>query len=124
MTYLRTLTMLAPLWVLVACQKSTSAEQESAPAKASSAPIALSVTVDATGYHPPTVAASSGRPVHLTITRISDEGCGQQILFPSLNLRRDLPLNQAVRMDFTMPASGSVGFTCGMNMLRGSVVVQ
>ena len=82
----------------------------------------LQLTVDGTGYHPSSISAPPGKPVRLTITRTSDEGCGQQIVFPSLNIRRDLPLNQAVTVEFTMPASGSVAFTCGMDMLRGSIV--
>lgn len=82
----------------------------------------LQLTVDGTGYHPSSISAPPGKPVRLTITRTSDEGCGQQIVFPSLNIRRDLPLNQAVTVEFTMPASGSVAFTCGMDMMRGSIV--
>ena len=82
----------------------------------------LQLTVDGTGYHPSSISAPSGKPVRLTITRTSDEGCGQQIVFPSLNIRRDLPLNQAVTVEFTMPTSGNVAFACGMDMLRGSIV--
>ena len=62
--------------------------------------------------------------MRLVFTRTSDEGCGQQLVFPTLGIRRDLPLNRAVTVDLTMPATGSVAFTCGMDMLRGSVVVQ
>ena len=86
------------------------------------APIAISV--DASGYHPGSVRAPAGKPVHLIFTRTSDEGCGHQVVFPTLGIRRDLPLNQPVTVDVTMPASGSVAFACGMNMLRGSVVAQ
>jgi plastocyanin domain-containing protein len=82
----------------------------------------LQLTVDGTGYHPSSISAPPGKPVRLTIKRTSDEGCGQQIVFPSLNIRRDLPLNQAITVEFTMPLSGSVAFTCGMDMLRGSIV--
>lgn len=82
----------------------------------------LSVTVDGAGYHPPTVDAPAGKPVHLVFTRTSDDGCGQQLVFPALELRRDLPLNRAVAVDLTMPASGSIAFTCGMDMLKGSIV--
>ena len=96
----------------------------SAHATAATGTADLQLTVDGTGYHPSSISAPSGKPVRLTITRTSDEGCGQQIVFPSPNIRRDLPLNQAVTVEFTMPASGSVAFTCGMDMLRGSIVAQ
>lgn len=93
-----------------------------AGSKPPSAPI--SIAVDGTGYHPPAVNAPAGKPTVLVFTRTSDQGCGQQLVFPSLNIRKDLPLNKPVRVEFTMPVSGSVAFTCGMDMYRGSVVAQ
>lgn len=100
----------------------TSAPTPTAPtAAADSAPIAIQV--DASGYHPGSVEVQAGRPVTLVFTRTSDEGCGQQLVFPSLGIRKDLPLGEAVPVTFT-PTSGTVDFTCGMNMLRGSVVVR
>jgi plastocyanin domain-containing protein len=33
----------------------------------------------------------------------------------------DLPLNQRVWTDVTMPASGQIDFTCGMGMYRGAI---
>ncbi len=95
----------------------------SEPAPRAGGPV-FAITVDASGFHPDSVRAPANSPTRLVFTRVSDEGCGQQLIFPTLDIRRDLPLNTAVPVDFTMPASGSVAFTCGMNMLRGSVVVQ
>jgi plastocyanin domain-containing protein len=37
---------------------------------------------------------------------------------------RALPHNEPVVVEFTMKSSGEIGFVCGMNMLRGTVVVQ
>ena len=82
------------------------------------------VTVDGDGYHPATIRAAAGRQLTLVFTRTTDESCGQQLVFPTTNVRRDLPLNQAVEVPVTVPASGSLGFTCGMNMYQGSVVLQ
>jgi len=93
----------------------------SAP-QVSAAPVAISV--DASGYHPDSVHSPAGKPVRLVFTRTTDEGCGQQVVFPTLGIRKDLPLNQPMDVDITMPASGNVAFTCGMSMYRGSVVVQ
>jgi plastocyanin domain-containing protein len=137
MTAVRTLGILTILAFASACERGATATAQarnrsrrttadhSAHATAASGATGtadLQLTVDGTGYHPASISAPSGKPVRLTITRTSDEGCGQQIVFPSLNIRRDLPLNQAVTVEFTMPASGSVAFTCGMDMLRGSIV--
>lgn len=81
------------------------------------------IRVDASGYHPATVEVQAGVPVTLVFTRTSDEGCGQQLSFPSLGIRKDLPLDTPIEVSFT-PERGEVTFTCGMDMLRGAVVVQ
>ncbi len=126
------LTTLALGW---ACNtRSTASEPTPAPAPThtplrgpsaahtSSGPIAI--TVDAEGYHPAEVHAAAGKPARLTFTRTSDEGCGQQLVFPKLGINKDLPLNQPVSVDLTLPTSGTISFTCGMGMLRGSVVAE
>jgi plastocyanin domain-containing protein len=35
-----------------------------------------------------------------------------------------LPLNEPVVVEFTPKTSAEIAFVCGMNMLRGTVVVQ
>ncbi|MBN8611549.1 MAG: cupredoxin domain-containing protein [Deltaproteobacteria bacterium] len=77
-----------------------------------------------TEYTPSEIRATPGESLHLVFTRTTDEGCGQQLVFPTLHIRRDLPLNEPVAVDVTAPESGRVAFTCGMDMYRGAVVVQ
>ena len=59
-----------------------------------------------------------------TNTRTTDEGCGQELVFPSLGIKKALPLNQPIAIDVTMPASGKLAFTCGMDMMRGTIVAD
>jgi plastocyanin domain-containing protein len=84
----------------------------------------IAVKVGADGYHPSEARAKAGTPVRLTLTRTTDDGCGQEIVIPSLKVKRELPLNQPVSFDLTMPASGAVTFACGMDMYRGSIVAE
>jgi plastocyanin domain-containing protein len=84
----------------------------------------IPITVDAVGYHPAESHAKAGEAVRLLVTRTTDDGCGQQLVVPSLNLKRDLPLKQPVAIDLTMPAKGAVAFECGMGMLHGSIVAD
>lgn len=84
----------------------------------------VAVTVDGQGYHPASVSAPAGQPAQIEFTRTTDQTCGKEVVFPSLNIRRDLPLNRPVAVDVTMPASGSLAFTCGMDMYRGAIVAQ
>ena len=68
------------------------------------------VAVTAHGYEPAEARAAANEPIRMIFTRTTDEGCGQQLAVPSLNIRRDLPLNEPVALDVTMPASGKVAF--------------
>lgn len=82
------------------------------------------VTVTDTGFDPERITLKGGVPARVTFTRTSDKTCATEVVFPSLNIRRDLPLNQPVAIEFTPAKMGEIAFACGMNMLRGSVVVQ
>jgi len=81
----------------------------------------VEVTVDETGFHPASIHARAGGPVTLVLTRVTDRGCGQEIVFPDQDIRRDLPLNRPVEITVTA-ARGEIRFTCGMGMLRGAIV--
>ena len=63
-------------------------------------------------------------PARLTFLRTTDKTCGTEVVFPSLNIKRALPLNEAVVIEFTPAKSGDIAFACGMNMLHGTIVVQ
>lgn len=116
--------ILVSLSLATGCERSAPSGTSASAAPAAAGRVEHAITVDGTGYHPASVRAPAGKPVRLTFTRTSDDGCGAQLVFPALGLRRDLPLDQKVAVDLTMPASGSVAFTCGMDMMKGSVVVE
>ena len=122
MTPLRNTGIVAFFVLVAACDRShaQSGGEPEGPAPQTE----LHLRVDGTGYHPSSLHAPAGEPVRLRVTRVSDDGCGQQLVFPTLRLQRDLPLNTEVTIDLTMPASGSLAFTCGMDMMRGSIVAQ
>jgi len=105
-------------FLLAACGSPTAAEPPPAAGRT------VAIEVGARGYTPAEVAATAGEPLRLVFTRTTDRGCGQQRVFPELQIRRDLPRDEPVAVDITVPASGRVGFTCGMDMYRGAVVVQ
>lgn len=109
-----------------ACQKTEAPPSVPRAAAEVAAPAdgRVAIAVDGDGYHPATIRSAAGRQLTLVFTRTTDETCGQQLVFPTLNIRRDLPLNRAVEVPVTVPASGALAFTCGMNMYQGSVVVQ
>ena len=82
------------------------------------------VIVTDSSFDPSRVTLRTGVPARITFTRTSDKTCATAVVFASLNIRRDLPLNQPVAIEFTPCKTGEIAFVCGMNMLHGSVVVQ
>ena len=84
----------------------------------------IAITVDEKGYTPAEVKAKSGEPVRLVFTRMTDAGCGQQLVFKEQKIHKDLPFQEAVAVDITMPTSGKITFACGMDMYQGAVVVE
>ena len=84
----------------------------------------VKVVVGDQGFEPERVTLRAGIPVRLTFLRTSDKTCGTEVTFPTLNVTRTLPLNQAVDIEFTPAQPGDIGFACGMNMLHGTVIVQ
>lgn len=118
----------AAVLVVPACTEKKSAPASSGSAKSESqpAPTAKRVTVEvnATGYKPDTVMAKAGEPVTIVFTRVTDKGCGQKVLVPSEGIEKDLPLNTPVEVSFTPAKSGNIGFTCGMKMMKGTIMVH
>jgi RND family efflux transporter MFP subunit len=82
------------------------------------------VVVSERGYEPAKVTLRVGTPARITFVRTTDKTCGTEVVFPSLNVKRTLPLNEPVVIEFTPAKSGDIAFACGMNMLHGTVVVQ
>lgn len=82
----------------------------------------VAITVDGMGFHPSTIHARTGQPLELVFTRVSEAGCAQELIVPSLGVRKPLPMNQPVSVNVT-PTS-ELRFACGMDMLRGHVVVH
>lgn len=82
------------------------------------------VEIVAGGYRPEEFKLKKGIPARVTFIRKTEDECGEEVVFPEYNIRRKLPLNRAVTIAFTPRKSGSFSFACGMDMMRGKVIVQ
>jgi plastocyanin len=81
------------------------------------------VTITERGFQPDRVTVAAGEPVRVTFVRTTDDTCAKEVTIPSLQIKRALPLNEPVVIE--LPGKqGEIAFVCGMNMLRGTVVVQ
>ena len=82
------------------------------------------IVVTEQGFDPARVTVRAGAPARLTFIRTTDKTCATEVVFPSLNIKRTLPLNEPAVIEFTPAKTGDVAFACGMSMLSGTVVVQ
>ncbi|WP_264325278.1 cupredoxin domain-containing protein [Romeriopsis navalis] len=76
------------------------------------------------GYQPDTVVVQAGKPVHLRFQRQDSNSCLDQILLPDFGVQLHLTMNEITTVKFTPTEPGEYAFTCGMQMFRGTVVVQ
>ena len=84
----------------------------------------IEVTVSKAGYEPESVTVKKGQPVKLAFVRKDEENCGDELVFPKLNIKKKLPVGEIVTVEFTPEEAGEIKFTCGMDMYRGKVLVQ
>jgi len=85
---------------------------------------AIKVTVNAKGFQPSRIEVKENQKVKLAFYRADAQNCANEIAFPSLGIRKPLPAGKTTGVEVTPKASGDLNFTCGMGMLRGTLVVS
>ena len=83
----------------------------------------IKVTVKG-GYSPDVIVVKQGTPVRLDFYRDETASCSEQVLFRDFDIARDLPAYKTTAVEFTPLKSGEFTFTCGMNMMRGKLIVE
>ena len=81
------------------------------------------IEVSDKGFEPADVKLKAGVAARLTFVRTTDKTCATEVMFPALKIKRALPLNQPVDIDFIPARNVDASFACGMNMFKGAVVV-
>jgi hypothetical protein len=87
---------------------------------------AIKVTVSKEGFTPKAIEVKAGQQQHITLAfiRIDQENCGTEVVFPNLNIKKELPLGKVITVDIPAEHAGDFNFTCGMDMLKGVVMVE
>jgi plastocyanin domain-containing protein len=83
----------------------------------------INVTVK-DGYSPDVIAVKRGLPVRLNFYRDETSSCSEQLVFGDFGIARNLPPFKTTPIEFTPEKTGEFVFTCGMNMLRGKLIVE
>ncbi|MFN7928526.1 MAG: cupredoxin domain-containing protein [Blastocatellia bacterium] len=84
----------------------------------------ITVKITKKGFEPKELSLPRGVPVRLIFIRQTAQTCGTEVTFPTYHITKPLPLHKPVSIEFTPTEEGTLNFTCGMDMLRGKVVVQ
>jgi len=82
------------------------------------------VTISERGFEPIAFKLRRGVPARVTFVRTTEATCAREVVLPDFNIRQALPLNQPVVVTFTPNKRGAFTFACGMNMMRGELIVQ
>ena len=76
------------------------------------------------GYAPDLIVVKRGRPVRLDFYRDETASCSEEVIFGDFGIARALPAFTTTAVEFTPDRAGEFTFTCGMNMIRGKLVVE
>jgi plastocyanin domain-containing protein len=76
------------------------------------------------GYAPDVIVVKQGKPVRLDFYRDETASCSDRVVFGDFGIARDLPAFKTTSVEFTPDKSGEFTFACGMNMMRGKLVVE
>ena len=100
-----------------------SARQTASAVSSSSGVQEVDITVKG-GYSPDVIEVERGKPVQLSFYRDEENSCSEELLMPDFSVRRDLPAFKTTLVELLPDKPGRFEFTCGMGMLRGSLVVK
>jgi plastocyanin domain-containing protein len=76
------------------------------------------------GYTPDTIVVQAGKPVRLQFYRDETADCSERVVFERFGIDQQLPPFQTTTLEFTPEQPGEYPFRCGMNMLKGLLVVE
>jgi plastocyanin domain-containing protein len=76
------------------------------------------------GYTPDTIVVRAGQPVRLQFFRDETADCSERVVFEDFGIDIALPAFQTTAVEFTPDQAGEFRFRCGMNMLKGLLVVE
>ena len=85
---------------------------------------AIAITADDKGFKPSSVKLKKGVPATLVFTRTSDDTCATEVVFPQLDIKKDLPKNTPVTINVPTDKEQKLTFQCGMGMYKSAVVIS
>jgi plastocyanin domain-containing protein len=99
-------------------------EREKAAARVGDGGIQVLHVMVKGGYSPDTLVVKRGRPVRIDFDRQETSSCSDTVVFGDFGISQPLPAFRTTPVQFTPEKTGTFEFTCGMNMLRGRLIVE
>jgi len=83
----------------------------------------IDITVSG-GYSPEVISIPLGKTTKINFIRTDPTECLSEVVLPDFKIKRELPLNQKVTIEITPEKEGEYGYSCGMGMYHGKIVVR
>jgi len=75
-------------------------------------------------YFPNVINAKVDMPVRINFMRQEDSECSRFVVFSDFQIRKELPENKKVIVEFTPKKIGAYAFTCDMGMYQGKLIIK
>jgi plastocyanin domain-containing protein len=84
----------------------------------------IAIVADGDGFKPNSIRLKKGGSATLVFTRTSDDTCATEVVFPELNVKKELPKGKPVSIPVPTDKEQTLTFQCGMGMYKSSVVIS
>lgn len=86
---------------------------------------AYKITVSKAGFTPGEITLDRSKYSKLAFLRTDSENCGNEIVIKDSDIKKQLPVGELVLVDLPENLKGkTLNFACGMDMLKGKILVQ
>ena len=75
------------------------------------------------GYHPDTIVVKRGVPVTLKFS-LQEKSCTGTVVMKAFGINKKLKQDAVTNVNFTPNKAGSYSFSCPMEMIHGTIVVE
>ena len=76
------------------------------------------------GYSPNVISIPKGKTTKINFIRKDSNSCLEEVVLGDFHIKKHLPLNQKVTVEITPQKRGEFGYSCGMNMYHGKIIVK
>lgn len=76
------------------------------------------------GYSPEVISIPVGKTTKINFIRTDPTDCLEEVVLADFKIKKHLPLNQKVTVEVKPQKKGEYGYSCGMNMYHGKIIVR